>query len=339
MVKTSFDPFSVLKGSKKFGYINVINTPAAKFDMPVGVINGSLDGPTLTVTGGLYPTEYYGPEAASRLYQLIKPEELSGRLITIPIVNMSTFQFRTPMFKLVQSSTSPIDGGNINKFFPGTPNGRPTMALAYKLFDIISKSDYHVDFRGGDLNESHLVHTIYLKIGKKLDETAEMMAKAFGFEYVLPGTPEIGHTSKGTLIYEAMNKGVASIITESGLGYREQPLDEFIELHVQGTMNLLRYFDMIEGGIIKPKEQRFLDMEWQRARAPVSGIFQAIADQGDICKAGDILGLIKDVDGSELSQVLSPIDGIVHCMYPRRVVHVGDSLYTLLKINEETGWI
>ena len=57
MVKTSFDPFSVLKGSKKFGYINVINTPAAKFDMPVGVINGSLDGPTLTVTGGLYPTE------------------------------------------------------------------------------------------------------------------------------------------------------------------------------------------------------------------------------------------------------------------------------------------
>ena len=80
-------------------------------------------------------------------------------------------------------------------------------------------------------------------------------------------------------------------------------------------------------------------MEWQRARAPVSGIFQAIADQGDICKAGDILGLIKDIDGSELSKVLSPIDGIVHCMYPRRVVHVGDSLYTLLKINEETGWV
>lgn len=338
MIKEIFDPFKVSKGSKKFGYINVINTPAAKFDMPVGVINGSLDGPTLTVTGGLYPTEYYGPEAASRLYQLIKPEELSGRLITIPIVNISTFQFRTPMFKLVQSSTSPIDGGNINKSFPGTSKGRPTTVLAHKLFDIISKSDYHVDFRGGDLNESHLVHTIFLRIGKKLDETAEIMAKAFGFEYVLPGTPEIGHTSKGTLIYEAMNKGVASIISESGLGYREQPLDEFINLHVQGTMNLLINFGMIDGKIVKPKNQKFLDMEWQRARASVSGIFQAIADQGDICKAGDILGLIKDVDGSELSKVLSPVDGVVHCMYPRRVVHIGDPLYTLLKLDELTGW-
>ena len=338
MVETFFDPFTVGGGKKEFGYINVVDTPAAKFDMPVGIVNGASSGPTLTVTGGLYPTEFYGIEAASRLYQLIKPEELSGRLITIPIVNMSTFQFRTPMFKLVQSSTSPIDGGNINKSFPGTSKGRPTMVLAYKLFDIISKSDYHVDFRGGDLNESHLVHTIFLRIGNELDETAEMMAKAFGFEYVLPGTPEIGHTSKGTLIYEAMNKGVASIISESGLGYREQPLDEFINLHVQGTINLLKYFGMIEGKIVKPKNQRFLDMEWQRVRAPVSGIFQAIADQGDVCKAGELLGLIKDVDGSELGQVLSPVDGVVHCMYPRRVVHVGDPLYTLLKIDKLTGW-
>lgn len=338
MVETSFDPFKVREGDKKFGYIKVIDTPAAKFDMPVGVINGASDGPTLAVTGGLFPTEYCGIEAASRLYQLIKPEELSGRFITVPVVNMSTFQFNTPSFKLIQSSTSPIDGARINNSFPGAPQGRPTTILAYKLFNIISKSEYHVDFRGGDLNESHIVHTIYLRMGKELDETAEMMAKVFGFEFVLPGTPEIGHTSKGTLIYEAMNRGVPSIISESGLGYREQPLEEFINLHVQGTLNLLIYFGIIEGEIVKPKNQRFLDMTWNRVRAPVSGIFQAIADQGDVVKEGELLGRITDIDGSELSRILSPVDGVIHCMYPRRIVHPGDPLYNVLKIDKPTGW-
>jgi len=338
MVNTGFKPFNVKKGEKEFGYINIVDTPAAKFDMPVGVVNGASDGPTLAVTGGLYPTEWCGVEAASRLYQLLRPEDLSGRFITVPVVNMSTFQFRTPMFTLVQSSTSPVDGGNINKSFPGTPQGKPTSILAYKLFNIISKSNYHVDFRGGDMNESHLVHTIYLRMGKDLDETAEMMAKAFGFEYVLPGTPEIGHTSRGTLIYEAMNRGVASIISESGLGYREQPLEEFINLHVQGTMNLLKHFGMIEGEIVKPKNQRFLDMTWSRVRTPVSGIFQAVADQGDLVKEGELLGRITDIDGTELAQVTSPVDGVIHCMFPRRLVYPGDRLYNIVPVAGPTGW-
>jgi len=339
MLETGFNPFSVNRGEKKFGYINVVDTPAAKFDMPVGVINGFSDGPTLAVTGGLYPTEYCGVEAASRLYQLIKPEDLSGRFITVPVVNMSTFQFRTPLFNLSSSSTTPIDRGRINSSFPGTPQGRPTSILAYKLFNIISKSDYHVDFRGGDLSESHLVHTIYLRMGKELDATCEMMAKVFGFEYVLPGTPEVGHTSKGTLIYEAMNQGVASIISESGLGYREQPLEEFINLHVQGTMNLLKHFGMMEGKIVKPKNQRFLDMAWQRVVAPVSGVFQAIADQGDIINEGQLIGRITDIDGSELAKITSPIDGVVHCMFPRRLVYSGDRVYNIVRVAEPTGWL
>jgi predicted deacylase len=339
MSGNNFNLDSIKKGTKKFGYINIVDNVSAKFDMPVGVINGNLDGPTLAVTGGLYPTEYCGVESAARLYQLINPEELSGRFITIPVMNMSAFQFRTPMFNLVSSSTTPLDRGRINSSFPGNPDGRPTEVLANKVFNILSKVDYHVDFRGGDLPMSHLVHTIYLRSGGEIDKTSEIMAQAFGFDLVLPGTPEIGHTSPGTMIYELVKAGVASIISESGLGYRQQPFEEFIQRHIDGTVNLMKHFGMLDGELDKPEKQNYLDMEWQRARAPVSGIFQAIADQGDICKAGDILGLIKDVDGSELSRVLSPVDGVVHCMYPRRVVHVGDPLYTLLKINEPTGWV
>lgn len=338
MSEKNFNPFSVGKGEKKFGYINVVNTLSAKIDMPVCVINGTKNGPTFAVTGGLFPTEYDGVEAAARLYQRVFPKDLSGILLIVPAVNMPCLQFRTPWFNLTQS-ISPIDGLNINSVFPGDPQGTVTRVVAHKLLnEIVLKSNYHVDLRGGDLNESHLVHTIYSKIGKDIDKTCEEMAKVVGYEYILPGTPDIGHTGKGTLIYETVTRGIPSIITESGLGYKTQPEEKYIMLHVDGVINLLKHFGMIQGKPTKPKNQRFLDMEWQRVRTPVSGIFHAIADQGDVVKQGQLIGRITDIDGTELSKILAPVEGVVHCMYPRRLVYPGDGLYTLLKIAGPTGW-
>jgi len=338
MSKKNFDPFKVGKKEKAFGYVDIVDNVSARYNMPVGVVNGARDGPTLVVTGGLYPTEYYGIESASRLYQQLDPEKLSGTFITIPVINMYGLQFRGPM-KLISTGRNPTDMLNINNSFPGDENGKPSEVNAKRVFDILSKADYHIDFRGGDLPESHLQHTIYDKIGNNLDEVAETMAKAAGFKYVLPGTPEIGHTSPGTMIYEAMNAGCASIITEAGLGYREQPLEKYIQAHIDATLNIMKHFGMMEGEPVKPETQHFLDMEWVRVPSPSPGVFIAIADHGDVLKEGQVIGLIKDLDGSVLHEVKSPIDGIVHTMYPRRIVHVKDGLYTLLRIGEETGWI
>ena len=141
------------------------------------------------------------------------------------------------------------------------------------------------------------------------------------------------------MIYEAMNAGCASIITEAGLGYREQPLEKYMQAHIDATYNIMKHFGMMEGEPVKPETQHFLDMEWVRVPSPGPGVFIAIADHSDILKEGEVIGLIKDLDGSVLHEVKSPIDGIVHTMYPRRIVHVNDGLYTLLRIGEETGYV
>jgi predicted deacylase len=338
MSVNNFNPFDVKPGEKKFGYVKVIDNLAIRFEMPVGVIRGKKDGPTLAVTGGLYPTEYAGVEAASRLYKEIEPKDVTGRFISIPVVNMPVFQFRTPWLNL-RSSTTPFDGGNINAAFPGNPKGRPTDVLASVLFSILLKANYHIDFRGGDLPESHLVHTIYPRIGQKIDEASELMAKAFGLNYVLPGTPDIGHTGKGTLVYELAIKGVASMISESGLGFNTQPSEEEVMPHVEGTKNVLKQMGIMKGKVSKPKKQNFLDMEWQRAAPTVAGVFMALVDQGAILKKDQVIGHIKDLDGSVLEEIKSPVDGIVHTMYPRRVVYPGDGLFTILKIDKPTGWV
>ncbi|MBC8223478.1 hypothetical protein H8E65_02745, partial [Candidatus Bathyarchaeota archaeon] len=60
---------------------------------------------------------------------------------------------------------------------------------------------------------------------------------------------------------------------------------------------------------------------------------------GDIPEVGEVIGRITDLDGSVLAEITAPVTGVVHSMFPRRVVYPGDRLYTLLKIGDETGWV
>ena len=336
MTQKQFDPGTVPASQKGWGYVPVVDTLAIKFDMPVMVINGAESGPTLSVTAGLFPLEFCGVEAAARLYQQIEPEQLTGKLIIIPVVNMPVFQFRTPMFNLVQSTT-PMDGKSINSVFPGDPAGTVSELLANFLMEnYILPSDYHLDLRGGDLPESHLMHSIYLTGTSEMTGNEEMetilrqMGEALGYKYNLTSRTDIGHTSPGTLLYEAIIRGVPSVISESGLGFNTQPGETQINAHVVAVTNLLKYFDMLAGAMTLPAEQITLEADIRLVRTQTAGIFKRIADESDLVNEGDILGTINDLDGTLLQEIVAPCSGVIHEMMPRRVVFQGDLVYTIV---------
>jgi predicted deacylase len=339
MIRKKIDISSIKPGEKKWGYINVLDSLSTDFDMPVMIINGDKQGPTFSVTAGLFALEECGIEAATRLFQKLEPNRLKGRLIIVPVVNMSVFQFRSPMFRLRKSLT-PFDGKDITECFPGNLQGTPTDVLAYRLFnEIILESDFHVDFRGGEIYESHLLHTIHLEVDKPIDKELKKMSQVFGLEYCLPSRPDIKHTSPGTLIYEAVSRNVRSIISESGVGYIIQPMEKFVNAHVEGVCNLLKYFDMLDGTIVKPEFQKYLLPDLVRIKAPISGIFKHIADQGDHVMTGSVIGTICDLDGKVLHEIITPVDAVVHEMLPKRLVYTGDKIYSLGVEDKDTGYI
>ena len=322
-----FEPLEVPGGAKRFGYRTILDSPAIKLDMPVGVANGSANGPTLIVTGGLYATEYSGIEAASRLYRDADPASLTGRLIVIPVVNMASFQFRSPMFKLT-AGISPMDGKDLNGVFPGRQEGTITEILAWHLFRLVAEADAHVDLRGGDVAESHLVHSIHPVSGdERVNRVSEEMSRACGYEYYQPRMPR-----ERSLVYEASVAGVPSIITQSGLGYKTQPNEESIEGHVTAVENVMKYLGMLPGEPMVAPSQKLLSMDFDQVRARVPGVFQGWIDQGDLVTANQKIGEITDLDGTVLDELFSPIDGVVHELLVRRVVFHGDLLYNLVKV-------
>ena len=322
-----FAPFDVPPGTKQFTYHTIMNNDAVCIEMPVGVVSGSSEGPTLIVTGGLFATEFSGVEAASRMYRDFDPDDISGRLIIIPVVTLDAFRFRTPMFGL-NAGISPMDGKSLNSVFPGDPNGSATEVLAHYLFqELVLKSDYHIDLRGGDLAESHVIHAIHpMNASTRVNRISEEMSRACGFEYF-----QASDVAPRSLVYEASQAGVPSIITQCGLGYKTQPEEDFIESHILAVTNNMKHFDMIEGSPVIHPNQREFTIGFDQVRAKTCGVFQGIADQGDLLSTGQLIGRVTGLDGSVLEELHSPIDGVVHELLVRRVVFQGELLYNLVQ--------
>lgn len=325
-----YSTFDLPKDMKQFTYHTILNNDALRMEMPIGVINGVNDGPTLIVTGGLFATEFSGVEAASRMYRDFDPQKIAGRVIIIPVITMDAFQFRTPMFNL-SSGVSPRDGKSLNSVFPGDPNGSPTEILAHFVFnELVSKSDYHIDLRGGDLSESHVIHSIHPNnASPEVNRVSEEMSRACGFEYF-----QARDVDPRSLVFEASQTGIPSIITQCGLGFKTQPEEDFINAHITAVTNNMKHFGMMSGAPDIHPMQREFTVDFDQLRAKTFGTFQGIADQGDVVKKGDLIGRVTGLDGAVLEELHSPIDGVVHELLVRRVVSQGDLLYNLVQIKK-----
>src|SRR5699024_7533365 len=109
--------------------------------IPVTVVkNGS--GPTALFTGGNHGDEYEGPLALSKLASSLDPKAVAGRVIIVPFMNAPAVRAGT--------RTSPIDQGNLNRSFPGRPDGTVTQKIAdYFQRSLLPMADLVLDIHSG----------------------------------------------------------------------------------------------------------------------------------------------------------------------------------------------
>ena len=109
--------------------------------IPLAVIrNGS--GPTALFAGANHGDEYEGPLALQELALELDPSNVRGRVIIVPFMNYPAFR--------AGSRTSPIDRGNLNRTFPGRPDGTVTEKIAdYFTRTLLPQSDLVLDFHSG----------------------------------------------------------------------------------------------------------------------------------------------------------------------------------------------
>ncbi len=321
--KITFGGLTVAPGEKAYGYFDAAETPTATIRIPVAVINGAQPGPVLAVTAGVHGTEYPGIEAAQRIYQETQPAKIRGQLVMFPLVNVPGFEAAAP-------NVNPIDNLNLNRIFPGNPKGTASLVMAHRLLEeLAAKAQYHVDLHGGDTTERLNPFAIYRTTGnEEMDKAGETMARLYDTESIWASNARVGNS--GTLTGEMVRRGIPAIVGEAGyLGTYDE---SEIRVHLKGVRNIMKHIGMLEG---KPElsvgeKQRIYGEGWS-VDAPTAGIFYPQARPGDIVQPGQPLGVLKNVQGTVVAELLAPVHGLVRVQFPRRVVLSGSPLYK--------GWV
>ncbi|HKW09970.1 MAG TPA: succinylglutamate desuccinylase/aspartoacylase family protein [Gemmatimonadaceae bacterium] len=301
------------------GWLEIGETASGPLRVPLVVINGAEDGPRLCCTAGVHATEYAPIDAVMRLVRSVKPSELRGAVIAVPVANMRMFESRTGF-------TSPLDGLNLNKIAPGRSNGSISEILADVLLrEVIGAAEYHIDFHAGDVGEALYPFAGYSLTGnRELDEKGEALARAFT-PLLISIAPHDGPIPPfaGSLNYSAAHRGVVSILAESGGNATLE--EEDVRVHVEGALNVMRHLGMIAGEASR-NGRRIAARDRVVVRATRAGLLRLTARIGDEITAGEQLGEIRDVFGKVVERVCAPGAGIVGLIWTHKVVNTGDPI-------------
>jgi predicted deacylase len=306
-------------GERARGWLTIGETASGPLRVPVVIINGREDGPTLCLTAGVHATEYAPIEAAIRLLQTIRPETLRGAVLVVPVTNMRMFEHRTGF-------VSPLDGLNLNRIAPGRPDGSISEILADVLLrEVIGAAEYHVDLHAGDLGELLLPFAGYSLTGRpELDRKGETLARVFT-PWLFSLAPLHGSIPPfpGSLNYAATRNGVVSILAECGGDGTLEEAD--VQTHVTGVQNVMRALGMIDGAPA-PDGPRIAARDRIVVRAGRSGLLRTLVRIGDAIRPGQGVAEIRDVFGEVVERVSAPGAGIAGLIWTHKVVNTGDPI-------------
>jgi predicted deacylase len=299
------------RGEKRFG-VAVFDVAGAPYRLPMWLVNGTEDGPTLVVTAGVHPAEYASIAAALSFGQALSPEGLRGRAIIVPVMNLPAFTARSIY-------VCPLDGKNLNRVFPGNPAGTASEQIAAWVFEhVISRGDYYVDLHGGDLIEALVPFTIFYRSGDaRVAERSLALAKAFGIDLlVCSETP-------GSTFSAASRAGIPAILAEAGgqgIWSRED-----VARHTDGLDRLVRHLGMRQGEASPPVACTVLE-QFAWLRSDHDGFWYPAVPVGATVAGGQEVGCVKDWEGRILQRAIPKVSGQVLFIVSSLAINRGDPL-------------
>ena len=283
--------------------------------VPITVIqNGT--GPTALLTGANHGDEYEGPIALLELALTLKPNDITGSVIILPMMNLPAFAAGT--------RCSPIDGANMNRSFPGRADGTATQKLChYIATTLVPQADIVLDFHSGGSTLDFLPFAAAHILEDKAQEAACMAAmQAFNAPYSIRML-EIDNV--GMFDTEVECQGKVFVTTELGGGGTATPYTT--QIARKGIRNLLIHAGIIDGAP-EVAETVQLDMPDDTCFtfAEHAGLIDYHVALGDRVVEGQIIARIWPADRTGVAPVAchARCSGMVTARHVPGLVKMGD---------------
>jgi len=299
------------RGELKKGFIKGVElNTTTHIDIPVLVMNGVKDGPTLLMVSTQHGIEIQGIEVILKIMrEKIDPKGLRGAIIGIPVENPLAF-----MHHQYLSWIDNLDlggGGSASPLTADQPSGTATERLAHVLWEEAwSKADMVINIHCNVRPDSLFFTEI--NIGNpSTRESLKRMAKVFGVTNVVENVP-LKENAPDTLANLAVKNGVPDILIELIDGrWISEPSTT---VGVRGVLNIMKEFGMIDGSIELQKGIPIIQGVCTFhgiVRANRGGLIRFKKAPGAFLKKGDIFAEIYDLYGDILEEVKCPVDGYI----------------------------
>jgi predicted deacylase len=282
--------------------------------LAVRVLHGAQPGPTVFISAAIHGDEIVGTAIIQRIAAAIDPASLSGTLMLVPVVNLFGFMSHTRYLP---------DRRDLNRSFPGSPNGSLAGQVAHVFFsEVVKRASLGIDIHTAAVHRYNLPQIRIDAGNKRLVE----LAMAFGAPVIIESP-----LREGSLRELAKTVGVEMLLMETGEALR---FDRFsIEAGVSGVMRVLAHLGMIaaDDGLTHVSiPARANKTQW--VRSPRGGVTHRERKSGDAVKKGDLLAVVGGVFGEDRMEITSPVEGIIigHSTLP--VVHQGEALFHIARI-------
>ncbi|WP_198368456.1 succinylglutamate desuccinylase/aspartoacylase family protein [Roseomonas rosulenta] len=318
------------KDGKQTGFIRLFHSThdSAYGFLPIPIVvvkNG--EGPTALFTSGNHGDEYEGQVALTNLVKWLTPDMIRGRVIMLPMANYPA--------ALAGRRVSPIDDLNMNRIFPGDPDGTVTRQIAHYIdSELIPLADLVIDLHSGGSSLNYIPTALAKQSADPVLYQKQLAAlRAFGAPYTYIQGGAQGQGGDQTLGSGADRRGRISLGTE--LGGAGAVNASGLAIAERGLRNLLVHLGILgaEHFVEPPVPTRFLDVRGPEmyVYAPDNGVFEPLVELGDMVTPGTPAACIHIPETPWLPpiEIAFKAAGIVMCKRIPARTKRGDCLFHL----------
>jgi predicted deacylase len=292
--------------------------------IPVTVIHGARPGKVLAAVAGIHGFEFAPILAAERLAGRVDPASLAGTLVIVRVANIPGFEGRSP-------NVNPVDRKNLNRVFPGNPQGTQTERIADLIAcEVVARSDFLIDMHSGDGAE-FLDAFVGVYGGPLATDFPLALKVATGF-----GFPNLVRYSMDTqeqidrgrsLNRQGVAAGKPTILVEIGQNGSSEEAD--VAAIVTGVESALHVLGMADGPVRDvPRVVRRFEGTVS-VTASHTGLFHPAKPGSRVLAKGELIGTITDYTGKEVEKLYSPVDGYALYGITGPTVEAGDATVTI----------
>lgn len=250
------------------------------------------DGPTVGICAAIHGDEATGTQIVLQLARRLRDAEFRGRLLLVPVAN--------PLgYEAIRRHT-PFDDNNLNRLFPGNPDGWVSEQLAAVITaEFLDQVDVLIDLHAG--GDFQTVDYVYL-----LND--ERLSRSFGSRILYRPKEGLAGTSfQGTSATITERKGVPTVTVELGGGLLDQR--PYVERGVDGVVNMLRTLGTLPGEP-RPVGEQVVVNEIVTLRPRHGGYLETVAPAlGEPVAGGTVLArVINPHTFEEIEVVRNPVE-------------------------------